>query len=92
MMLDSHFGMSTALTLCQNSLFVKNLRFKPLSNLGANYLTRLCGAYERSAMNLADFEDSYIVTPEELFDLFGKFGPIRYNYLLYMILPDTGLI
>ena len=25
---------------------------------------------------------SYNVTPEELFDLFGKFGPVRYVYLL----------
>lgn len=24
------------------------------------------------------FTTSYNVTPEELFDLFGKFGPIRY--------------
>ena len=25
--------------------------------------------------------NSYNVTPEELFDLFGKFGPIRYVHL-----------
>jgi RNA recognition motif-containing protein len=27
---------------------------------------------------LTDFLNSYNVNPEELFDLFGKFGPIRY--------------
>jgi len=27
-------------------------------------------------------EPSYNVTPEELFDLFGKFGPIRYSISL----------
>jgi len=26
-------------------------------------------------------DNSYNVTPEELFDLFGKFGPIRYVLL-----------
>lgn len=28
---------------------------------------------------LADRPLSYNVTPEEMFDLFGKFGPIRYD-------------
>ena len=28
--------------------------------------------------NMPLTDDSYNVTPEELFDLFGKFGPVRY--------------
>ncbi|KAK7741211.1 hypothetical protein SLS63_000764 [Diaporthe eres] len=49
------------------TLFVKNLRFviktpSPSSYLNASMLTGLL---------------SYNVTPEELFELFGKYGPIR---------------
>lgn len=30
----------------------------------------------------ADWPHSFNVTPEELFDLFGKFGPVRYVHIL----------
>lgn len=50
------------------ALFVKNLRFvinppSPSSYLNTSMLT---------------VPPSYNVTPEELFELFGKYGPIRY--------------
>lgn len=50
------------------ALFVKNLRFvintpSSPSYLNTSMLTSPC---------------SYNVTPEELFELFGKYGPIRY--------------
>lgn len=34
--------------------------------------------------------DSYNVTPEELFDLFGKFGPIRYATSVELL--DPGIL
>lgn len=33
---------------------------------------------------------SYNVTPEELFDLFGKFGPIRYDLMIFDARLRTG--
>ncbi len=58
----------TAGRAVDRALFVKNLRFvardpPPRGGVAA----RLTGPRR-----------SYNVTPEELFDLFGKFGPIRY--------------
>lgn len=54
--------------IMSRALFVKNLRFviktpSPSSYLNASMLTGPL---------------SYNVTPEELFELFGKYGPIRY--------------
>jgi RNA recognition motif-containing protein len=52
-------------------LFVKNLRFVwTLETLIAEGLGMV---YQRRILT----GSSYNVTPEELFDLFGKFGPIR---------------
>lgn len=55
-------------------LFVKNLRYVltlPSSNTPGP-VSSVC-----STLQKVDLSRSYNVTAEELFDLFGKFGPIR---------------
>jgi RNA recognition motif-containing protein len=54
------------------ALFVKNLRF--VETLATAMADRIEMTYRSSVL----IYNSYNVTPEELFDLFGKFGPIRY--------------
>ena len=56
-----------------SALFVKNLRFDAICSQHVDRPTQL--ARSRNSWLTAT---SYNVTPEELFDLFGKFGPIRY--------------
>ena len=36
---------------------------------------------------LSNYLHSYNVTPEDLFDLFGKFGPIRYAFHPHLLCP-----
>lgn len=55
----------------QRVLFVKNLRFVKLS---LSSPTNLPPRWHK--------DNSYNVSSEELFDLFGKFGPIRYVFCL----------
>lgn len=54
--------------IMSRALFVKNLRFVIKTPSPSSYLntSMLTGPL------------SYNVTPEELFELFGKYGPIRY--------------
>lgn len=51
------------------ALFVKNLRYDPRCLFLAQFHDIIC---------VLTRGYSYNVTPEELFDLFGKFGPVRY--------------
>lgn len=52
------------------ALFVKNLRYEYFPSPSPR------PKHQRDTITDAN-HDSYNVTPEELFDLFGKFGPIR---------------
>lgn len=54
--------------IMSRALFVKNLRFVINPPSSSSYLNTLMLTVPRS----------YNVTPEELFELFGKYGPIRY--------------
>jgi RNA recognition motif-containing protein len=57
---------------CDRALFVKNLRYlDPIPSC------RLASPGRVAVTNPSSIS-SYNVSPEELFDLFGKFGPIRY--------------
>lgn len=59
--------------IMSRALFVKNLRF--VIN------TPSLSSYQNTSMLTG--HRSYNVTPEELFELFGKYGPIR-----YVAIPD----
>jgi RNA recognition motif-containing protein len=61
------------LTFVPRALFVKNLR---CAEFLQKYFSDGDMWMERGHMLT---RNSYNVTPEELFDLFGKFGPIRYT-------------
>ena len=69
---------ATWLTLNYRALFVKNLRYDRQRDgipTDANANTRW---------------NSYNVSPEDLFDLFGKFGAIRYAYIIHR--EELGVI
>jgi len=68
--------MAFVLMMCHRALFVKNLRYD------------LCDSIQMMQMLTSN---SYNVTPEELFDLFGKFGPIRYVSVARVICLDSLL-
>ena len=59
------------------ALFVKNLRSDFLAS--SNPFPPIAGTIFRLSVLLLS-RTSYNVTPEELFDLFGKFGPVRCTY------------
>jgi len=46
--------------------------------LGQSHLSYFALSGAISFQDLSNAKNSYNVTPEELFDLFGKFGPVRY--------------
>lgn len=60
--------LANLLCLLHRALFVKNLRFVIVAPL----------PWPRAIKSMLTLLDSYNVTPEELFELFGKYGPIRY--------------